>query len=80
MTDPERWISNRYPKERTATRMGGTYGVVRGATHQLSLVGPSTRLCFRTLFFVQFVALAEDILFYSFGGALAGATGNVYDF
>ena len=28
----------------------------------------------------QFVALAKDILFYSFGGALAGATGNVYGF
>jgi len=44
MTDPERWISNRYPKERTAKRKGGTYGGVRGITHQLSLVGPSTRL------------------------------------
>jgi len=26
------------------------------------------------------LALAEDILFYSFGGALADATGNVYGF
>ena len=40
-------------KERSSRMYGGNANasqVVRGAAHQLSLVGPSTRLCFRYLF------------------------------
>ena len=48
---------------RTAVYETRTYGGVRGAPHQLQLVGPSTRLGVAILFFLPFGFLILSVKF-----------------